>query len=157
MAKKELQLVKAALEEFKDYDPFVKKLAEDRYFGRIRVFDSGKHKLNPWIRDRKQARVVLLLVEQMGKMTGRPARLNRDERKCLDGIGPPVPPPVVLIILFFAAGFLSDVNQNGIPDMFEGLIPLCCDTRRRHRCCTRTDMMESLPEINPLCYAKATS
>jgi|SRR5215469_124237 len=121
---------RTALEELKGYDPFVKKLADERYFGLIRVFNSKTHRLHPAIRDERQARVVLLLVEQMGEITGRAAKLNADERKCLNRIGLNSK-AVILGILFFFASLLSDGNQDGIPDVLEGLWPIPCDTRFR--------------------------
>lgn len=73
-----------------DY-PKTLRIAENFYWRGVHIFNSHTHQLNQHVEDKVQARIALRIVELMGKIHGRQKRLNADERKCLDGIGPVIP------------------------------------------------------------------
>jgi hypothetical protein len=71
----------------KRYDARAYEIAESCYWGPYSLIDSNKHKLRPFLRDRRQAQIALMIHELFAERHGRKRDLNKDEFKCLHGTG----------------------------------------------------------------------
>ena len=71
------------IKALKRHEPVAYEIAEYCYWGLRPVFDSHKHRLNSFVADRRQARVVLMIHELLAQVYGKKRRLNKDELKCL--------------------------------------------------------------------------
>jgi len=89
MNKKQIQGIEELIRWMDQYDPNVQKQAFQRVFSGRQLYNSKTHRLKKGVRDEAQARAILLLAEQIGKVYERTLWLSADEKKVLDkAVGP---------------------------------------------------------------------
>jgi hypothetical protein len=84
MSKKRAILIEQLMGMITKYDPDAQTLALERFLNGHQLYNSRTHRLREGIRDLAQARLILLIVEELGKACEKTVWLSKDEKKLLE-------------------------------------------------------------------------